>query len=169
MGILTFDWNQIAYIGSPLIVPWWAEVHIMIGFVLMYWLVVPILYYSNVSTSLDPGSFPIPRTNVRDLLGLALRAFPRNGPIALRPVRQPIQRNPRPQRRRQLLQPNSLRRVLAPLPHRKLRHDLPPRLLAHDVYSRAHGAVPRLSTAQGNEEDEDGGRRHPCEAHEVLP
>lgn len=49
MGILTFDWNQIAYIGSPLMVPWWAEVHIMAGFVGMYWLVVPILYYSNVS------------------------------------------------------------------------------------------------------------------------
>jgi len=48
MGILTFDWNQIAFIGSPLIIPWWAEVHIMIGFVLLYWLVVPLLYYSNV-------------------------------------------------------------------------------------------------------------------------
>jgi len=45
MGILTFDWNQIAFIGSPLIICWWAEVHIMIGFVLLYWLVVPLLYY----------------------------------------------------------------------------------------------------------------------------
>lgn len=48
MGILTFDWNQIAFIGSPLMIPWWAEVHIMIGFVLLYWLVVPLLYYTNV-------------------------------------------------------------------------------------------------------------------------
>ena len=48
MGILTFDWNQIAFIGSPLMIPWWAEVHIMVGFVLLYWLAVPLLYYTNV-------------------------------------------------------------------------------------------------------------------------
>lgn len=50
MGLLTFDWSQISYIGSPLMVPWWAEVHVMIGFVLFYWILVPILYYANVST-----------------------------------------------------------------------------------------------------------------------
>ncbi|KAG9120714.1 hypothetical protein FRC07_003674 [Ceratobasidium sp. 392] len=47
MGVLTFDWAQISYIGSPLMVPWWAEVHVMIGFVLFYWIIVPILYYTN--------------------------------------------------------------------------------------------------------------------------
>ncbi|KAG8709518.1 hypothetical protein FRC08_018297 [Ceratobasidium sp. 394] len=47
MGVLTFDWSQISFIGSPLMVPWWAEVHVMIGFVLFYWIVVPILYYTN--------------------------------------------------------------------------------------------------------------------------
>ncbi|KAG8748166.1 hypothetical protein FRC10_008899 [Ceratobasidium sp. 414] len=47
MGVLTFDWSQISYIGSPLMVPWWAEVHVMIGFVLFYWIIVPILYYTN--------------------------------------------------------------------------------------------------------------------------
>ncbi|KAF8321391.1 oligopeptide transporter [Cantharellus anzutake] len=47
MGILTFDWNQINFLGSPLMVPWWAEVHIMIGFVIMYWIIGPILYYTN--------------------------------------------------------------------------------------------------------------------------
>lgn len=30
-------------------VPWWAEVHIMGGFVLFYWIIAPALYYSNVS------------------------------------------------------------------------------------------------------------------------
>ncbi|KAG9036498.1 hypothetical protein FRB95_008796 [Tulasnella sp. JGI-2019a] len=48
MGILTFDWNQISYIGSPLMVPWWAEVHIFVGFVLFYWILCPIMYYNNV-------------------------------------------------------------------------------------------------------------------------
>ena len=49
MGFLTFDWSQIAYVGSPLMVPWWAQVHIFAGFVIMYWLILPILYYTNVS------------------------------------------------------------------------------------------------------------------------
>src|ERR1700733_732423 len=69
MGILTFDWNQIAFIGSPLIIPWWAEVHIIIGFVLLYWLVVPLLYYSNVRgvfcvSSNTPLIFPFHRCGI---------------------------------------------------------------------------------------------------------
>lgn len=49
MGVLTFDWNQISYIGSPLMVPWWAEVHIFVGFVFFYWILCPLMYYNNVS------------------------------------------------------------------------------------------------------------------------
>ena len=49
MSILTFDWSQISYTGSPLIVPWWAEVNIFVGFVVLYWFLTPILYYKNVS------------------------------------------------------------------------------------------------------------------------
>ena len=30
------------------LVPWWAEVHIFIGFVIFYWILSPILYYTNV-------------------------------------------------------------------------------------------------------------------------
>ena len=48
MGILTFDWAQIAWIGSPLIIPWWAQIHIFVGFVFFYWFLLPILYYTNV-------------------------------------------------------------------------------------------------------------------------
>jgi len=47
MGIFTFDWSQIAYIGSPLVMPWWAEVNVFTGFFVLYWVVVPILYYTN--------------------------------------------------------------------------------------------------------------------------
>ncbi|TEB38095.1 OPT superfamily oligopeptide transporter [Coprinellus micaceus] len=47
MSVLTFDWTQISWIGSPLMVPWWAEVHIFAGFVLFYWIMTPILYYTN--------------------------------------------------------------------------------------------------------------------------
>ncbi|CAE6490908.1 unnamed protein product [Rhizoctonia solani] len=48
MGLLTFDWAQISYVGSPLMVPWWAEVHVMLGFLIFYWILTPILYYNNV-------------------------------------------------------------------------------------------------------------------------
>lgn len=50
MSVITFDWSQITWISSPLIIPWWAEVNIFVGFVLLYWIVVPILYYTNVSS-----------------------------------------------------------------------------------------------------------------------
>lgn len=53
MSFLTFDWSNIVYITSPLIVPWWAICNIMVGFVFFYWILVPILYYSNVGCSLD--------------------------------------------------------------------------------------------------------------------
>lgn len=49
MGVFTFDWSQISYIGSPLIVPFWAILNIFAGFAMIYWIVVPALYYSNVS------------------------------------------------------------------------------------------------------------------------
>ena len=54
MGILTFDWAQITWIGSPLMVPWWAEVQIFAGFFMVYWILCPILYYTNVGPSFLP-------------------------------------------------------------------------------------------------------------------
>lgn len=53
MGVLTFDWSQITYFGSPLTTPWWAAVNVGVGFVLFYWILVPILYYTNVSLRTD--------------------------------------------------------------------------------------------------------------------
>ncbi|THG98061.1 hypothetical protein EW145_g7488 [Phellinidium pouzarii] len=47
MSVLTFDWGQIAYIGSPLATPWWAEANIAAGFVFFFWVLTPILYYTN--------------------------------------------------------------------------------------------------------------------------
>jgi hypothetical protein len=35
-------------------VPWWAEVHIFLGFVLFYWILTPILYYTNVGILYSP-------------------------------------------------------------------------------------------------------------------
>jgi OPT family oligopeptide transporter len=48
-GGLTLDWNQVTqYLGSPLILPGWALINIAFGFVLIVWLIVPIVYGSNV-------------------------------------------------------------------------------------------------------------------------
>ncbi|OSC97088.1 OPT oligopeptide transporter [Trametes coccinea BRFM310] len=47
MSLITFDWAQIAYIGSPLATPWWAEANVAVGFVFFFWIVTPILYYTN--------------------------------------------------------------------------------------------------------------------------
>ncbi|EJD54431.1 OPT oligopeptide transporter [Auricularia subglabra TFB-10046 SS5] len=47
MSLLSFDWAQIAYLGSPLASPWWAELNVTSGFVFFYWILAPILYYTN--------------------------------------------------------------------------------------------------------------------------
>ncbi|KAI0081298.1 OPT oligopeptide transporter [Panus rudis PR-1116 ss-1] len=47
MSLITFDWSQIAYIGSPLATPWWAEANIAVGFVFFFWFLTPVLYYTN--------------------------------------------------------------------------------------------------------------------------
>ncbi|KAG0029015.1 hypothetical protein BGZ81_004207 [Podila clonocystis] len=49
VGAISLDWNTIiSYLGSPLIVPWWAQVNIGIGFFLIAWVMVPIAYYTNL-------------------------------------------------------------------------------------------------------------------------
>ncbi|KKY27075.1 putative sexual differentiation process protein isp4 [Phaeomoniella chlamydospora] len=53
---LTFDWAQIAYIGSPLLTPWWAAANVVGGLVLVMWIVAPVMYYMNV---LHSSYFPI--------------------------------------------------------------------------------------------------------------
>ena len=58
MSILTFDWTVITWIGNPLMVPWWAEVHVFAGFVLFYWILTPILYYTNVGSYSRPSFRP---------------------------------------------------------------------------------------------------------------
>lgn len=47
MSLLTFDWAQVAFVISPLSTPWWAEANIMAGFVIFFWILTPIMYYTN--------------------------------------------------------------------------------------------------------------------------
>ena len=44
---LTFDWAQLAYIGSPLLTPWWAAANVFTGLAVVMWIIAPILYYRN--------------------------------------------------------------------------------------------------------------------------
>ncbi|KIW08125.1 OPT family small oligopeptide transporter [Verruconis gallopava] len=60
---MTFDWSQIAYIGSPLVVPFWAALNIIGGLVIVMWIIAPILYYTNVMYS---SYMPILSTAVFD-------------------------------------------------------------------------------------------------------
>lgn len=44
---LTFDWAQVAYIGSPLLTPFWAAMNVVGGLVVVMWILAPLAYYSN--------------------------------------------------------------------------------------------------------------------------
>ena len=43
----TFDWAQVAYNGSPLVVPFWAQANVFAGWLTVFALIAPILYYTN--------------------------------------------------------------------------------------------------------------------------
>ncbi|KAI0314622.1 OPT oligopeptide transporter protein-domain-containing protein [Amylostereum chailletii] len=66
VSVLTFDWTQITWIGSPLMSPWWAEVHVFVGFVFFYWILTPILYYTD---SWHLAHFPMYGTAPYDRFG----------------------------------------------------------------------------------------------------
>ena len=48
---ITFDWAQLAYIGSPLLTPWWAAANVFSGLAIVMWIIAPILYYRNTMYS----------------------------------------------------------------------------------------------------------------------
>jgi hypothetical protein len=44
MGVLTFDWGQIAYFASPLSTPWWVAANIGFSVIFFYWFITVVLY-----------------------------------------------------------------------------------------------------------------------------
>lgn len=56
MSVLTFDWQVISYLTSPLVTPWWAQCNIFAGFVVFLWLIAPLLYWNNVSVDMPTRS-----------------------------------------------------------------------------------------------------------------
>ncbi|KAJ2896660.1 hypothetical protein MKZ38_005312 [Zalerion maritima] len=63
---LTFDWAQVAYIGSPLLTPFWAAMNVVGGLVIVMWIVAPIAYYKNLYFS---SYMPILSSSVFDNTG----------------------------------------------------------------------------------------------------
>ncbi|PQE10619.1 OPT oligopeptide transporter protein [Rutstroemia sp. NJR-2017a WRK4] len=63
---VTFDWAQIAYIGSPLLTPFWAAMNVVGGLVIVMWIIAPIAYYKNVFFS---SYMPILSSSVFDNTG----------------------------------------------------------------------------------------------------
>jgi OPT family oligopeptide transporter len=49
MTSLQFDWYSLTqYLNSPVIVPRWAQVNLLVGFVLSTWIAGPLIYYLNL-------------------------------------------------------------------------------------------------------------------------
>ena len=72
MGLLTFDWGQISWGGSPLMTPWWTHVNVFASFVVIQWIIVPIIYYTNVSELF----LHLVRTVLTPYLDVELRTLP---------------------------------------------------------------------------------------------
>jgi OPT family oligopeptide transporter len=69
MGLLplTFDWSQIAYIGSPLVVSTWTILNVLAALVFWIYIVAPAIYYSNTWYS---GHLPFQSNAVYDNTGM---------------------------------------------------------------------------------------------------
>lgn len=68
MGIFSFslNWAHISYFGSPLVVPWWSACNMILGFVVIAWVVMPIMYFCNVW---DLAYFSFSGVSVKDRFG----------------------------------------------------------------------------------------------------
>ncbi|KAK3833808.1 MAG: OPT family small oligopeptide transporter [Linnemannia elongata] len=56
IGTIALDWSAASYYVGPLVTPWFAQVNILVGFVLVTYIMVPWAYYSNLWNS---QNFPI--------------------------------------------------------------------------------------------------------------
>ncbi|KAG0286287.1 hypothetical protein BGZ98_005151, partial [Dissophora globulifera] len=56
IGTIAFDWAALSAYVNPLITPWFAQLNILIGFILVVYIAVPIAYYTDLWGS---KNFPI--------------------------------------------------------------------------------------------------------------
>ena len=57
MGILTFDWGQIAYERSPFPTSWWVAANSGLAIVISFWIIAPILYVGRSFFSTPAAAF----------------------------------------------------------------------------------------------------------------
>ncbi|CAF1330302.1 unnamed protein product [Didymodactylos carnosus] len=49
MGSLVFDWNNLTQdVGSPILIPRWALINVLVGFVCLIWILLPITYFAGL-------------------------------------------------------------------------------------------------------------------------
>ncbi|KAG0290937.1 hypothetical protein BGZ98_003237, partial [Dissophora globulifera] len=48
IGTLTLDWSAVTSYMAPLVTPWFAQLNIMIGLILVVYVTVPIVYYTDL-------------------------------------------------------------------------------------------------------------------------
>jgi len=67
IGSFGLDWNTVAgFLGTPLAVPGFAIINILVGFVLFMYVLIPISYWNNVY---DAKKFPIISSKTFDSTG----------------------------------------------------------------------------------------------------
>ncbi|KAF9358915.1 hypothetical protein BGX34_008650 [Mortierella sp. NVP85] len=48
IGTISLDWAAASYYVQPLVTPWFAQVNILVGFILVAWVMVPWAYYTDL-------------------------------------------------------------------------------------------------------------------------
>jgi hypothetical protein len=76
MGLVSLNWNRYLFeYMSPLTQPWWTYANMIVAFVLVGWILVPILYYSNVANwaklPIIGDSFVYPSPNDKNAVQLS--------------------------------------------------------------------------------------------------
>ncbi|KAG0345341.1 hypothetical protein BG005_001332 [Podila minutissima] len=51
IGTIALDWSALSYYVQPLVTPWFAQLNILVGFILVAWVMVPWAYYTNLWNS----------------------------------------------------------------------------------------------------------------------
>ena len=87
MSILTFDWAQITFIGSPLATPWWAEANIAGSIVFFFCEFELVLACLTCSLTIlrDPNAYPL----LHEYVEFSVHAYLLDWVV--RQQRQPIQ------------------------------------------------------------------------------
>jgi len=133
-------------------VPWWAEVHIFVGFVLFYWILTPILYYTNVRSPPYSSLFPI--NLIPTFPDLATRLLPHRRKRTLRPLWPILQRHSCTSHRRQIRR-SSLQSLFSSFPPSHLCHGLSPGFRAEYLCACAYAVVSWQNIVEWDEEDQD--------------